>query len=209
LGPPMTSLDLLHSSPFQQGASMLSVTAIGEGANQGSLFRTPPSFWGSTLSVHPQSSMMSPSTTNLVDNAAGGSEEAFVFQDMPFAVEDFQLTTPMTAGSATTFVDPAFAGSSLGASSAVASFAQKCAPTQQHRLKLFEGPTAASIGATGSGAAELSSASSHLTSQLAEFRSFGASLTLPTKGGATIGSGSDDGSNTTFTTATPMPLRTS
>lgn len=190
---------------------MLSVAAVGGGASQGSLLRAPPSFWGSTLSIHPQASIMSPSTTNHVDNAGGGVEEDFLFQDMPFAVEDLQLTSPTTAGSGATSLDPAFADSSLGASSsaAVASFAQKCAPTQQHRLKLFESATGTSTGAAGSDAAVVSSAYSSLTSQLAEYRSFGASLTLPTKGGGTIGSGSDEGSNTTLTAATPMPLRTS
>ena len=190
---------------------MLSVAVVGGGgggASQGSLFRAPPSFWGSTLSSHPQSSFLSPSTTNLVDNTGGVVEDDFLFQDMPFAVEDLQVTS--TVGSTAAPVDQAFADSALGASSsaAVATFAQKCAPAQ-HRLKLFESTTGATNGVTVTDGAISSTAYSNLTSQLAEYRSFGASLTLPGKGGGTFGSGSDEGSSTTLTTATPMILRTS
>ena len=131
--PPLTSLDLLHSSPFQQGASQVSSLSGGVGGslmmyNSGDL---RPSLWN----VAPAS----------VDND----------DDMPFVVE--------TAGEAQ--VDSTSRSSSyLEQSAALASFAQKCsAPT--NRLKLFE-----------STEERVSQDVSSLADQLADFKSFGASL---------------------------------
>jgi len=245
LAPPMTSLDLLHSSPFQQGASALSSMSRSAGVGHQSSLLRPSIFSNSTLMMTSTTSAILPSPSRGGDDDEDGPE-----YDMPFAVDDADSTTtspalgpqqqqqqesPGQAGAGG--LNAALAGYqnqnnvsalsgfaadsqfSLGSSAAVASFAQKCAPTQ-HRLKLFSMSTA-TVGSDaplhynnnsinggdrgGGGQAQLDmfSTASDLTSQLAEFRSFGASLSLPVQ--ESCNSGSDEGTNSSLT---PVPTRT-
>lgn len=143
---PLTSLDLLHQSPFlwnpNAHGSMLSSLTMPDSSTMLDLKR-------SLLLTHQQPT----------DYVASGGDLA---DEMPFAVED---TAPSAPAAAPALEDL----SSLGASTAVASFAQKCATSQ--RLQLFESRMSEG-GGDGGGTA----APDALANQLADYRAFGASL---------------------------------
>lgn len=158
---PQTSLDLLHFSPFQQQAQLTSLvssfSALGDGSGLSSSL-VDRSLW-----------------SNGAPPQCQREEDDFYEEDIPFAVEEETacVLTNQSPGS-----------SLLYASSAVASFAQKCTASQ--RLSIFE-----------SGDVDVSSPSpltENVADKLSEFRSFGASLQT---------SGSIGGSS-----STPIPLRT-
>jgi len=177
--PPLSSLDLLHSSPFQQPqqgsfvSSFSLAPPVGTDSavmmNSGDLRR---SLWSATAG-----SAIVPSSTQDED-----------FEEMPFAVDI----------SSASHAEVNMNSSQLGASATVASFAQKCAPS--NRLKMFE-----------SGMESLQERQqqqhpddmvSSLADQLAEFRSFGASLHISINGTA---SEHDQGSSS----SAAISLRTS
>ena len=109
--------------------------------------------------------------------SGGGGDWA---EEMPFAVEDTAPATTTTAasGNPTTALEDL---SSLGASTAVASLAQKCATSQ--RLQLFESKM-------GEGTTDA------LANQLADLRAFGASLVEGTSSSSSV-----------VTNTTPTALR--
>jgi hypothetical protein len=139
---PQTSLDLLHSSPFQQQAQLTSLVssfaafADGTGLNSSLVDRT---LWNSGA----------PSRSQRED-------DEFYEEDIPFAVEEDTVSATMNQSP----------GSSLMyASSAVASFAQKCTASQ--RLSIFESDAAADVATP---------LMDNVADKLSEFRSFDASL---------------------------------
>jgi len=157
----LTSLDLLHQSPFlwnpNPHGSMLSSLTMPDSSTMLDLKR-------SLLLTHQQPT----------DFFASGGDWA---EEMPFAVEDSARSAAAPA--------PAMEDlSSLGASTAVASLAQKCATSQ--RLQLFE-----------SRMSEGGAAHDVLAGQLAEFRAFGASLAE-----------TPSSSSSVVTNTTPTALRT-
>ena len=190
---------------------------------------------GGFSSIASSSLMPSPSRD---DNNTGDDGDGAVDYDMPFAVEDdvsvptggLKPTTnatlaqqasrresnvtsnaPGKIGGADNNFSATESLSHLGSSAAVASFAQKCAPSQ-YRLKLFESGSNASHKSShhssshgangtekndhnsqnenGSGAQQVNTdglygnAASNLTEQLAAFRDFGASLSLVERNGS-------------------------
>lgn len=150
---PQTSLDLLHYSPFQQQAQLTSlVSSFAALADGTGLSSTPVdrSLWSS--SGPPRNSR---------------DDDDFYEEEIPFAVEEEDTVSAVSN-------HPSPGASLMYASSAVASFAQKCTASQ--RLSIFE-----------SGSADVSSASTPSTENVAdkllEFRSFGASLQSSTVGG--------------------------
>mmetsp|Transcript_6463 Transcript_6463/g.12934 ORF Transcript_6463/g.12934 Transcript_6463/m.12934 type:complete len:786 (-) Transcript_6463:150-2507(-) len=157
----LTSLDLLHQSPFlwnpNPHGSMLSSLTMPDSSTMLDLKR-------SLLLTHQQPTDFFASDGDWAD-------------EMPFAVEE---TAPSAVAAAPTLEDL----SSLGASAAVASLAQKCATSQ--RLQLFE-----------SRMSEGGAVHDVLASQLADFRAFGASLTE-----------TPSSSSSVVTNTTPTALRT-
>lgn len=165
---PLTSLDMLHDSPFhismQQhyGGSMLSSLSGGGvfGSEAASLFynsvdmRKSVSFEGSTW---------------------GDDDDC---EEMPFAVDN-NLPAPDHSLQV------------LASSAAVTSFAQKCSIHQ--RLELFDRPTEGFVPQGHDEDVD------QLADQLADFRSFGASLRLSKMGGS--------GSEVEGSTTAPISLR--
>ena len=156
----LTSLDLLHQSPFlwnpNPHGSMLSSLTMPDSSTMLDLKR-------SLLLTHQQPT----------DFFASGGDWA---DEMPFAVEESAQSAPVAAPSLEDL-------SSLGASTAVASLAQKCATSQ--RLQLFE-----------SRMSEGGAAHDVLANQLADFRAFGASITEAPSNSSSV------------TNTTPTALRT-
>jgi len=242
--PPLTSLDLLHSSPFQinQQGSLLSSLSVGGGGiaslmthHSGGGLDLRRSIWGSG------------GGTSGMPNSFLAAQADDDFEDMPFAVDFGEpasvgtAAVPTIAGANTTSIaDPSATAPSsvLGAStsaSAVASFAQKLKIAPSNRLKLFESQASIAAATAGMQASsnnnnnnkiEASATTeqvgehqmqqmdllvSSLADQLAEFRSFGASLQLePTEEGTSnqqrvkhVSSGASASS-----TSTPITLRT-
>ena len=183
---PATSLDILHSSPFQHpsgGASLLSsLTGAQDPINANSILSGDMRF---------QTEMA------FEDHNSSHLEDG---EDMPFAVDTLPPAT--TSGSSTiddihTTTGGGSSSSHLGASSAaVASFAHRCATA--NRLALFD-KTAEQQNA-GSQQEDLVSS---LADQLAEFKEFGASIGVST-GGKSGSETPDAGAST----STPISLRT-
>lgn len=162
---PQTSLDLLHFSPFQQQAQLTSLVssfatlADGTGLNSSLADRT---LWSSGA---PSQNIQR-------------EDDDFYEEDIPFAVEEDTVSA----------IPNQSPGSSLlYASSAVASFAQKCTASQ--RLSIFE--------SEGADVASHSPSTENVADKLLEFHSFGQSLQAPTPIGY-VGESS----------STPVPLRT-
>ncbi|KAL7566264.1 hypothetical protein ACA910_011324 [Epithemia clementina (nom. ined.)] len=167
--PPLTSLDMLHHSPFHfghhHGGSMLSSLSGG------------PAVFGSEAASLFYSSV----NAEFRKSAGGGisiSNPSEDYEEMPFAVdqEPFDVTSAPSSSNA-----PTGAGTSshlLASSAAVASFAQKCSMHQ--RLELFD----RSRDSGASPTTDRQEGKYHdddmnqLADQLADFRSFGESLRL-------------------------------
>ena len=176
--PQLSSLDMLHHSPFHfiggantsGGISMLSSLSGGAaiaGSDAASLFYN-----------HAAADSM---------RKSGVVEPMEDFEEMPFAVED---ASP----------EPAASASFLASSAAVASFAQKCSTHQ--RLELFDKPQQQSLhtaqeGGSGGGDPVMDD----LANQLADFQAFGASLQLGTAGPQELDNAA------AASTSTPISLR--
>jgi hypothetical protein len=218
--PPLASLDLLHSSPFQhaQGSLLSSLSLAppaGGGTESGSamMMMNSGDLRRSMWSASPAgggSAAFLPSSSGMQQDGGDGD-----YDEMPFAVDESSSSQFASAShNQTTGTMNTGSTSQLGASSAaVASFAQKCAPS--HRLKMFD----SSIVAASATASTLPLSQQQpnqqdpddmvnsLADQLAEFRNFGASLHVSsTTGGGGGGGGSehDPGASS----STPITLRT-
>lgn len=149
----LASLDILHSSPFQSQHNIVdgSTLASNNNNNNISLLLNASSLADARGLLYPSSSAAASAVLS------EPQPEQDVLEDMPFAVE--------LEGS-TTVVSALGGGTSSMLSTSVASFAQKCSTPA--KLHMFEGK--------GSSAAAVDPMVDSLTSQLADFRSFGASL---------------------------------
>jgi hypothetical protein len=188
----VASLDLLHSSPFQQQQQQQQY--LQQQSSNGSLIcsLSHSAFvqGGSDLRRSLWSAPGSPSP--------GDHDNEDFCEEMPFAVD--------LSGSAANATTNASSASSLYNSSVVASFAQKCAPLH-HRLRLFDSNTmnksimASTELVTSESARDDDDddpvVMSSLVDQLADFRSFGASLQHPQEGS----------SDSTASVSTPISLR--
>ena len=166
--PPVASLDLLHSSPFQQqpAGSLLSSFSVYDPINaNGSL--------GGDLRIYADSTF---SAYEDHYHSQGDDED-----DMPFAVDSPPATGPES--------DANGLASGSHSAAAVASFAQRCATA--NRLALFD-----SVQHQKKDQHDMVSS---LVDQLAEFKTFGASLMN--------GKQPSDSAGDTSTT-TPISLRT-
>jgi hypothetical protein len=172
---PVTSLDLLHSSPFLQppGASLLSSLSAHDPSNLNSFLSGDLRSQGEAA-FHPYE-----------DHYLPHYDED---DDMPFAVDSSPPLGPSGAYNSTS-------SSHLASSAAVASFAQRCAAA--NKLALFE--TVQQQQQQGGPQTQEDLVAS-LVDQLAEFKSFGASLTA--HGKTASDSAGDSGS-----TSTPISLR--
>mmetsp|Transcript_5076 Transcript_5076/g.14255 ORF Transcript_5076/g.14255 Transcript_5076/m.14255 type:complete len:790 (-) Transcript_5076:3628-5997(-) len=193
--PPLTSLDMLHHSPFHPtlgstsggvGISMLSSLASGGGVG--------PLLGSEAASVfYSHSTDLRKSSFLLLDQQQQPPPSPYhqdEYEEMPFAVEE---TLPSTEQATETSV--------LASSAQVASFAQKCSVHQ--RLQLFDQPQHNNNNNNNNNSTrpdESNKQIDQLADQLADFRTFGASLRLS---GTTSGSGNGDNAST----STPIPLR--
>ncbi|EEC42546.1 predicted protein [Phaeodactylum tricornutum CCAP 1055/1] len=172
---PPLSLDLLHSSPFQQpqGSLISSLGGLPDSALHGST-DLRRSLWNPS-SHHP----MLPSSSSGYDITDP--------DEMPFAV-DLPFHNPNGASTKNPGgFESSGNGNSLSASAAIASFAH------QRRLQLFDSCTGRSANVDD------------LTSQLAELRDFGASISVGVGGPTSSAHGSEhDAASTT----TPISLQT-
>ena len=208
-----TSLDLLHSSPFQQQQqqqahgsllSSLSTSAFlhASGGNE-----MKHSMWSTQLSGSSPGQRRGSGASDDHDDPLLSLAE-----DMPFAV-DLPVSSGLSSANSNSLDAAATLGasSSLYSSATVASFAQKCALTQ-NRLKLFDKSTMGSstiVPETNQGdpASAVAAAAatgddlmvSTLADQLAEFRSFEASLQQSSQ--------PSGGSESATSTGTPISLR--
>jgi hypothetical protein len=181
--PPMASLDLLHSSPFQhaQGSlvSSLSLAPLAGADSVSAMMMNSGDL---------RRSMWSAAGTSAIDPSYPTQDEDY--EEMPFAVDE--SSSSQAAFNMNT--------SQLGASAAVASFAQKCAPS--NRLKMFDHQSiTAAEPQQPPGDDNGDGMMNSLADQLAEFRSFGASLQVSATGS---GSEHDQGASS----STPISLRT-
>ena len=194
--PQLTSLDMLHHSPFlfgpHHGGSMLSSLSGGAG-----VFGSE----ATSLFYNSVGADFRKSATGGITSALPSEE----YEEMPFAV-DQSLTennAPLSSPSASS------SSHILASSAAVASFAQKCSMHQ--RLELFDqAPPPCSENGDGKGAEGgtkgMDQDINQLADQLADFRSFGASLRLST---GTVPPGAGEVENaTTTSSSTPISLRT-
>ncbi|GKY92181.1 hypothetical protein MPSEU_000189400 [Mayamaea pseudoterrestris] len=156
--PPITSLDLLHSSPFQthrhvQGSMMASLSL---GANANSLL--PLDFRLGGASAH----------SMLFSTALAPQTEDYLSEDMPFAVDatSSNYTHNKSGGSTSGGHASHPHHANLDESASVASFAHQLKST--NRLQLFESTTQPKPG----------DLADSLADQLAAFRTFGESLHL-------------------------------
>jgi hypothetical protein len=180
--PPLTSLDLLHSSPFQQQShhpqqSMLSSLSMHQAT-------TPNTAAHSTMMMMLSDARNTSNNSMLVSTFLTQPNTDYLSEDMPFAVD--------VGGGG----DAASNAANLdGPSAAVTSFAHQLNQQQATRLQLFGSkiqPTEPSSNQQGD-----DNVMNSLADQLADFRSFGASLSLPAaasttehKGEAGVGGGS-------------------
>ncbi len=150
---PLTSLDLLHCSPFQQSASLFSSLSVGGGgiadpsAAASGMMRSEnlrQSLWNASIT----------SSLGMTTDHGGQNDPGDDCDDMPFAVEDWDThgakASPNLTGSSTL---------------AVASFVQKCS-TANHRLEMFDQSQRDADDVA------------NLADQLADFKNFGASLLI-------------------------------
>ena len=195
-GHPVTSLDLLHSSPFQQppNGSLLSSLSVPQ---------DPHNYMNSVLSGDfrlQAAAEAAYGSTTAADNPFYSASHHHYYppssldlqDEMPFAVDSSPPFTssgsPGDIGAIASSTATAFSGSHLGSSQAVASFAQRCATAS--RLALFDSlaQQQESIVAGSGLSAGFESAPSQpqldivasLADQLAEFKTFGASLQIST-----------------------------
>jgi hypothetical protein len=204
---PVTSLDLLHSSPFQHppNGSLLSSLSVHDPSYMNSVlsgdFRLQaaaeaavygaggagddPFHHASLFGYHHHrhsSSFLDEHYHQHHHNSAGGGGA----EEMPFAVED---ASPPAFSSASGFAGGSASGTShLASSAAVASFAQRCSTAS--RLALFDSvaqqqqqsqqPFHGSSATSAHDGMSLyhDMAVSSITDQLAEFKMFGASLMM-------------------------------
>lgn len=156
--PPLASLDLLQSSPFQtshaQGSMLLASLSLGAAGSN----LPPTDFRASSNSM--------PLFTTLTPSAA----DEYLVEDMPFVVDAVTTSSKPFASSSTTHPSSAntTAARDLSESASVASFAQQL--KSGNRLRLFDSTAQLKPD-------ELVDS---LANQLAEFRTFEASLTQPT-----------------------------
>jgi hypothetical protein len=205
--PPLASLDLLHSSPFQHAqGSLLSSLSLAPPAgggvdsvsammmNSGDLRR---SMW--SASAGQGSATFLPSSSAIQDGGDGDYDE------MPFAVDE-SSSSQFASGSHNQTTMHTGSTSQLGASSAaVASFAQKCAPS--NRLKMFDSSIVAASATASTLQQDPDDMVNSLADQLADFRNFGASLQVSSTtggGGVSVGSEHESGASS----STPITLRT-
>jgi hypothetical protein len=205
--PPLASLDLLHSSPFQHAQGSLlsslslappagadSVSAMNMMMNSGDLRR---SMWSASAAG---SAIVLPSSATAMQDDGD-------YDEMPFAVDESSSSQFASNNNATTN-----STSQLGASSAaVASFAQKCAPS--NRLKMFDSSIVASASVSASQQQQQQQDPddmvNSLADQLAEFRNFGASLHVSSTAGAGGGGGGSGSEHDPgASSSTPITLRT-
>jgi hypothetical protein len=183
-----TSLDLLHSSPFQQPASVFSISNAALDGERRQAFNLndlrPPSAGGGTL-LDPRYR----AEDFYYDQAYGNNHDDSDDNNMPFAVDSYSGSTLADKGAASDN------NSLLASASGVASFAS--APPK--RLALFDSVAAASQNGTDyfSNDKTQDDTMESLADQLAEFKTFGASLMI---GGTT--------SETSSSTSTLISLRT-
>ena len=145
----VASLDLLHSSPFQQPQQQQpasSSSSLLSSAAASPLERV----WSSS----------SPGSPLRVDDSHYYEPSA---EEMPFAVD---------------IMSSSASAQQQQSSSLIASFAQKCAP-QHHRLKLFESSATTTEEPTPQQAEKDNAMVGSLVEQLAEFHTFGASMQQP------------------------------
>jgi Autophagy-related protein 13 len=171
-GPALTSLDLLHTSPFDSNYHHHQASFLSSLSNTDSILHHSAgtelrrSLWGPGYAMDMKSRSISPHP--VVDEDDHDDEN-----EMPFAVDLVSNTNPSTTASANLpLLDTSLTGTS---SAAVASFAHKCALGSSQRLQLFDSVSAKlahSTAGTLSGKETVAS----LVDQLAEFKSFGASL---------------------------------
>jgi hypothetical protein len=178
---PLTSLDLLHQSPFSWNpnthGSMLSSLTMPDS--------TMMDLKRSLLLTHQRPSEIS---------GFGGSLGVDWAEEMPFVVEDTTTATafpmvPEASSSASGAPTQPHDFSSLTASAAVASLAQKCTTSQ--RLQLFDSRMTTDDKNDG------------LSQQLAEFRAFANTTSLLMEGKTP-----SSGSSSAVSNATPTALRT-
>lgn len=148
---PVTSLDLLHSSPFQQhpGGSLLSSLSVQDPINTNSVL-------SGDLRMQAEAALHS-----YDDHYHPHYEDD---DDMPFAVD----SPPPTGGAADSRSGGGSSSHLAASSAAVASFAHRCATA--NRLALFD-----SVQQQQKAEPKVDMVSS-LADQLAEFKTFGASL---------------------------------
>ena len=191
-GHPVTSLDLLHSSPFQQppNASLLSSLSVPQ---------DPNNYMNSVLSGDfrlQAAAEAAYGSTTAADNPFHTASHHHYYppssldlqDEMPFAVDSSPPFSssgmPGDGSGVAASTATAFSGSHLASSQAVASFAQRCATAS--RLALFDSLAQQqhSVADEGGLSKGIESAMSQppsdmvasLADQLAEFKSFGASL---------------------------------
>lgn len=201
--PPLASLDLLHSSPFQHAQGSLlsslslappagadSATAMNMMMNSEDLRR---SMWSASAAG---SAIFLPSSGTAMPDDGD-------YDEMPFAVDE-SSSSQFASNNNTTMNSK----SQLGASSAaVASFAQKCAPS--NRLKMFDSSIVPSASASQQQQQDPDDMVNSLADQLAEFRNFGASLHVSsTTGGGGGGGGGGSEHDPGSSSSTPITLRT-
>ena len=157
--PQLTSLDMLHHSPFGPGGSMLSSLSGG------------PAVFGSEAA-----SLFYNSGSVDFRNSSGGGMNITIpneeYEEMPFAVDQSTSENPPLVSSSAT---PGTSSHLLASSAAVASFAQKC--SMQQKLEMFDRPSK-QLDGTEEGKRSIDQDIGQLADQLADFRSFGESLRL-------------------------------
>lgn len=199
---PMTSLDSLRSSPFQQQQQMLGLHPESRSSMLSSLSFAPGlgSDYSSNMTGHLgavdlRRSLWGGASGAVIPSSLAGSaglqqpslfqqQDDYYSEEMPFAFEipsppaQFPFAGSQQKQSASNIKSSA--SSYLGNSSALASLAQKCA-APSHRLKLFEKQGNQPLAASGEqGPSDVSALQNDLVNSLAdqlqEFRAFGESL---------------------------------
>jgi hypothetical protein len=199
---PVTSLDSLRSSPFQQQQQMLNLHPESRTSMMSSLSFAPGlgldyssnmlgqsgagdlrrSLWGGASGAVLPSSLAG--SAGLHQHSLYQQQEDYYSEEMPFAVEMQSSPAQFPFGGSqqkqSASASKPSASSYLGNSSALASLAQKCA-APGHRLKLFEKQSidaASSMEERGPSdvAPREDDLVNSLADQLQEFRAFGASL---------------------------------